>query len=182
MDFNKHSNLTGAHAFLSASKHHWVNYDDEKLIATWASSQAAAHGTRLHEFARQAIELGVNLPRSNKTLNLYVNDAIGFKMSPEVVLFYSVNSFGTADAMCFRRNKLRIHDLKTGVSPASMTQLEIYTALFCLEYGFKPGEIDVELRIYKQDEILVHVPEVERIAYIMDRIVYFDRVIEGLKG
>lgn len=182
MDFNTHSNLTGAHAFLSASKHHWVNYDDEKLIATWASSQAAAQGSRLHDFARQAIELGVNLPRTNKTLNMYVNDAIGFKMSPEVVLFYSINSFGTADAIVFRRNKLRIHDLKTGVSPVSMTQLEIYTALFCLEYGYKPSEIEVELRIYKENEILVHEPEIERITHIMDRIVYFDRVIEGLKG
>ena len=181
MDFNKHSNLTGAHAFLSASKHHWVNYDDEKLIATWASSQAAAQGTRLHEFAHQAIELGVNLPRSNKTLNLYVNDAIGFKLSPEQVLVYSMNVFGTADAIGLRGRTLRIHDLKTGEKPGDFRQLKIYAALFCLEYGERPGELDIELRIYQNDEVQVYIPPVEDVAELMSRIITFDKVIERLK-
>jgi hypothetical protein len=33
--FNKHSNLAGQHAFLSASKYHWVNYTDQKLDASF---------------------------------------------------------------------------------------------------------------------------------------------------
>lgn len=182
MDFNKHSALQGMHSFLSASKYHWVNYDDQKLLDTWRTSQAAARGTALHAFAADAIKLGIKLPRSAQTLNLYVNDAIGFKMTPEQVLFYSPNCFCTADAISFRRSKLRVHDLKTGSSPVSMTQLEIYAAVFCLEYGHRPGEIEIELRIYKDDEVLVHEPETERIAYIMDKIVAFDRLINSMRS
>ena len=182
MDFNDHSKLSGMHAFLSASNYHWVNYTDEKLIDVFRNSQMAALGTKYHNFARDAINLGVKLPRSAKTLNAYINDAIGYRMTPEQVLFYSSNCFGTADTISFRNNFLRIHVLKTGVSPVSMTQLEVYVALFCLEYGFRPGEIDVELRIYQSDEIIVHVPETERIVYIIDRIVAFDKLIESLKS
>ena len=181
MDFNKHSNLAGLHATLSASKYHWVNCDEEKMAQVFMTAQAAARGTALHEFARQAITLGVKLPRSPKTLNMYVNDALGFRMEPEQVLFYSINCYGTADAISFRSNKLRIHDLKTGTTACSMTQLEIYAALFCLEYNYRPGEIEYELRIYKEDEIAVHVPEADRIAHIMDRIITFDKLIESLK-
>jgi hypothetical protein len=138
-------------------------------------------GTRLHSFACECIELGQKLPRKKKTLNLYVNDAIGYKMTPEQPLYYSENCFGTADAIAFRNDFLRIHDLKTGSSPASMAQLEIYTALFCLEYGIKPTEIGKELRIYQSDEVLVHEPENDRIFLIMDKIVYFDKCINKLK-
>ena len=35
MNFNKHSDLEGCHAFLSASKYHWINYDDEKLVTAY---------------------------------------------------------------------------------------------------------------------------------------------------
>ena len=42
MKFNDHSRLEGAHAFLSASKYHWVNYDDAKLIESYRTAQAAA--------------------------------------------------------------------------------------------------------------------------------------------
>ena len=118
---------------------------------------------------------------TKKTLNLYVNDAIGFKMETEQTLYYSDNCFGTADAISFKQNMLRIHDLKTGVSPRSMRQLEIYTALFCLEYGKNPNEIDVELRLYQTDEVLIHVPAPEDILYIMEKIITFDKKIEQLK-
>lgn len=63
-------------------------------------------------------------------MNMYVNDAISFRMVPEQILFYSENCFGTADTIVFRNGTLRIHDLKTGVVPAHMEQLEIYAALF----------------------------------------------------
>lgn len=182
MQFNRHSNLEGQHAFLSASSHHWVNYDLDKLILVWRNMQAKERGTRLHDFARRAIELGIKLPRSQNALNRYVNDAIGFRMTPEQVLYYSVNCFGTADAISFRDNMLRIHDLKTGTTPVSMVQLEIYASLFCLEYHFKPDQIRMELRIYQGDEVVVHEPDPKDILGIMDRIELFDREIERIKA
>lgn len=181
MNFNKHYSLEGKHAFLGASKYHWVNYDNEKIADSFMKYQATLKGTVLHEFAAQCITLGQKLPKTQKTLNMYVNDAIGFKMQPEQVLYYSDNCFGTADAIIFRNNLLRIHDLKTGVTKAHMEQLEIYAALFCLEYNKKPGEIDIELRIYQNNEIVIHHPTAEDILPIMDKIVTFDKIIEKLK-
>lgn len=182
MQFMPHFELAGLHAFLSASKSSWVNYDDEKLDYTYATALAARKGTELHEFAAQAIKLGIKLPANRKTMSMYVNDAIGYRMTPEQVLKYSENAFGTADAISFRKNVLRIHDLKTGVGTCSMKQLEIYVAFFCLEYRVKPGEIDIELRIYQNDDVEVHHPEVEDIAHIMDKIIAFDTRINILKA
>ena len=102
-------------------------------------------------------------------------------MDTEVVLYYSDRFFGTADAICFRKNILRIHDLKTGSVGKiehHIEQLEIYAALFCLEYKVKPGEIEIELRVYKNDEVLVHKPTAEDILPIMDKIVHLDRLFE----
>lgn len=181
MQFNNHRNLEGCHAFLGASKYHWINYDEEKLIYSYNRYLATLRGTTLHDFAAQCIKLGQKLPKSKKTLNMYVNDAIGFKMTPEQPLYYSENCFGTADSICFRNNLLRIHDLKTGTTPAHMEQLMIYAALFCLEYKIKPGEIDIELRIYQSDEILYANPTAEDILPIMDKIQKFSKVISNIK-
>lgn len=181
MNWNRHSNLEGQHAFLSASNYHWINYDEDKVADTYARWRAAQRGTLLHAFAAQCINLGQKLPRSDKTLNMYVNDAIGYKMTPELLLYYSTNCFGTADTISFRNNFLRIHDLKTGEIPAHIEQLMVYAALFCLEYGVKPNEIDMELRIYQNDQVLCHNATVEDIVPIMDRIVTFDRVINNMK-
>lgn len=181
MRFNRHSNLEGQHAFLGASKYHWINYSDEKVAESFSKFIAVQKGTVLHEFAAQCIRLGQKLPRSNKTLNMYVNDAIGFKMIPEQPLYYSDNCFGTADTIAFRKNFLRIHDYKSGVIPARMEQLKIYAALFCLEYDIKPSTIDIELRIYQNDEIVADNPETEEIVRIMDKIVSFDKIIDNLK-
>lgn len=181
MKFNNHSQLSGAHAFLSASKYHWLNYSPDKLIETFRTAQAAAKGTRLHELAAEHIRLKMRMPRNKVTFNNYVNDAIGFRMTPEQVLFYSVNCFGTADAISFDKGLLRIHDLKTGVHPAKIDQLMIYAALFCLEYDERPGGINYELRIYQNDDIQVANPEGEDIARIMDTIIQFDKLIEKIK-
>ena len=181
MKFNQHYNLEGCHAFLGASKYHWINYDETKLEETYKRFLATQRGTKLHEFAKECIELGVKLQRSKKTLNMYVNDAIGYKMTPEQVLYFSDNCFGTADAISFRNNLLRIHDLKTGEIPAHMEQLEVYAALFCLEYHMQPSKIGMELRIYQNDEIIIHQPTVEDIAPIMDKIITFDKRLEELK-
>lgn len=181
MNFNKHLNLEGQHAFLGASKYHWINYDEGKIAEAYSKFLAAQKGTELHEFAAQCIRLGQKLPKSKKSLNMYVNDAIGYKMTPEQTLFYSENCFGTADAIGFRDGFLRIHDLKTGATPAKMEQLEIYAALFCLEYRMKPGEIAMELRLYQSDEVIVHEPTVEDIAPIIDKIITFDKIIAKIK-
>lgn len=181
MNFNKHLELEGLHAFLGASKYHWINYDDEKLEDSFLKAMAKQKGTQLHDFACQCIKLGIKLPKTTKTLNMYVNDAIGYKMTPEQPLFYSINCFGTADAISFKRNLLRIHDLKTGVTPASMHQLEIYASMFCLEYDVNPNDINMELRIYQNDAIQILEPKKEDILYIMNKIVTFDRKIERIK-
>lgn len=181
MHFIKHSDLEGQHAFLGASKYHWINYSDEKIAESYSKHLATLKGTELHEFAANAIRLGIKLPKSKKTLNMYVNDAIGFNMTPEQPLYYSDNCFGTADSICFRDNLLRIHDLKTGATPTHMEQLMIYTALFCLEYKMKPGNIGIELRIYQNDEILYHQPTAEDIVPIIDKIITFDKIISKLK-
>jgi hypothetical protein len=141
-------------------------------------------GTRLHEVVCEAIRLGIKLPvtkTNRKTLNMYVNDAIGFKMETEQTLYYSENCFGTADAISFKQNILRIHDLKTGTTPASVIQLEIYTALFCLEYNINPNDIEIELRLYQNDEVIIHDPVRENILYIMQKIIDFDKEIDKMK-
>lgn len=181
MIFNQHSALSGKHAFLSPSNYHWLNYDPQKLEARYFTVMAARRGTDLHDLAHEAIRLNVKLAKSNQALSTYVNDAIGYKMVCEQPLYYSDNCFGTADTMSFRRNKLRIHDLKTGVTATSEKQLEVYAALFCLEYGADPFEIEIELRIYQRDEVRVYEPIPEGLLAIMDKIIEFDLQIEAIK-
>lgn len=181
MQFNNHYNLRGCHAIFPASQSSWLRYDNEKAIEVYSNRKAAELGTKLHEWAKTTIDLGIKQPRSKKTLYAYVNDAIGFKMDTEVVLFYSERFFGTADAISFRNNVLRIHDLKTGKGQVHMEQLMVYAAYFCLEYRIKPGEIEIELRIYQNDEILYHKPTAEDILPIMDRIVTLDKIFAKLE-
>lgn len=180
MNWNEHSNLRGLHApILCASQSAWLNYDEEKFVNRCISNAAKERGTRLHKLAEDLISLNEKLPRQKKTLNMYVNDAIGFRMKPEQVLYYSHNCFGTADAISFKDKKafLRIHDLKTGIKvPAKLTQLEVYAALFCLEYDIRPADIEIELRIYQFDDILVGNPTAENIVPIMDQIVMADKL------
>lgn len=182
MNFVKHFNLIGKHAFLGASNYHWINYDKEKLIKTYNNFLAKQRGTELHDFACTCIKLRQKLPRSKRTLNSYVNDAIGFRMTPEQPLYYSDNCFGTADAIAFDNDFLRIHDLKTGETPASMSQLKIYSALFCLEYRYEPKDIQIELRIYQLDDVQIEVPDPNEIKDIMKKIIEFDREIDLLRS
>lgn len=181
MNFKEHSDLIGQHAFLSPSKYHWINYDDNKLEGAFTRAQAVRIGVELHEFAFHAIRLGIKLPRSPKTLNMYINDAIGFGLTPEQPLYYSENCFGTADAIGFKRKTLRVHDLKTGVIAGSIHQLEIYAALFCLEYDVNPNDITILLRIYQNDDFYEEESLPENIFYIMEKIVTFDKMIEKIK-
>lgn len=184
MRFNKHSNLEGAHAFLSGSKYHWIYYDDNKIAESYRKANAVEMGTRLHALASELINLGIKLPKSNSiTLNMFVNDCIGHRMTSEQPLYFSELCFGTADAISFneKTNLLRIFDLKTGETPAHMEQLEIYAALFCLEYNKKPRDIDIELRIYQSGEIIKHTPDADKINDIIDRIITADKIIRHIK-
>ena len=181
MKFNNHYKLNGLHAIFPASQSSWLRYDDDKAVEVYSNRKAAELGTKLHQWAKDTIDLGIKQPKSKKTIYQYVNDAIGFKMDTEVVLFYSERFFGTADAISFRNGVLRIHDLKTGKTPVHMEQLMIYAALFCLEYRFKPGEIEMELRIYQNDEILYHNPTADEIAPIMDRIIHLDKLFAKME-
>lgn len=142
---------------------------------------AVQRGNELHAFAHEAIRLGIKLPRTASTLNMYINDAIGYRMSPEQVLYYSTNCFGTADAIGFKKGLLRVHDLKTGGAPTSERQLEVYAALFCLEYRMTPFEIGIELRIYQANEARIYEPDPDDLMHLMDKIVVFDRKIEEIK-
>lgn len=182
MNFNEHSELSGRHAFLSPSNYHWINYDEDKLALRYRSFRAAQHGTDLHNFAHEAIRLGINLPDEEKTLNMYVNDGISFGMTVEQSLYYSPNCFGHADTMSFVEDVLRISDLKTGIHGASEHQLEVYAALFCLEYIHTPFEIEIELRIYQNDQVLGFKPYPQAIERIMNKIVMFDQAIEDMKA
>lgn len=184
MRFNEHFRLKDKHSFMSPSSHSWVNYDEQKMDARIHASFAARRGTDLHDVAQRLIKLGVKLPDTQETINAYVNDCIGFRMTPEQTLYYSDNCFGTADAIGFRQNKLRIFDLKTGINKTSMMQLLVYAALFCLEYDFKPTVIEVELRIYQNDEIYVEEDQdyiILEVTRIMSQIITFDARIKEME-
>ena len=206
MNFNKHSEYEGKHSILGASKHSWLNYDDDKIVQSYISSFAVPIGTLTHEYAkdkifyRQPMEdnrseknaLLLHLLKNGIPYNVinvdslfynllpYVNDAIGFKMTPEQVLYYSDYAFGTADAISYSRNMLRIHDLKTGASPVSMDQLMIYAAWFYLEYkkevNFQKSR--TELRIYQNQEVVCHTPTTAEIYDIMEKVMHGVAVIE----
>lgn len=183
MKFYDHRNLSGLHAPFTASQSSWLRYDDDKVVEVYANKKAAEMGTRLHEWAAETIKLGLKQPRSKTTICAYVNDAIGFHMEPEVVLYYSDRFFGTADTICFRNGVLRIHDLKTGKVGKienHMDQLEVYAALFCLEYKVKPSDIRIELRVYKCDEVFTWNPTAEDIVPIMDKIVHLDKLLDKI--
>lgn len=209
MLWNDHSRdiPKGAHAFLGASKYSWLNYDAEDLENAWKRQYAQSMGTALHELAANLIENRIKIGLKDKNIVLlhllnsgiprnvidldrilenlipYVTDGIGFRMKVEQPLMYSENVYGTADSIIFdeRKQLLRIHDYKSGVTPAHLEQLEIYAALFCLEYEFKPGEIGFELRIYQDGDQLIGKPEADNILPTMDKIVTFDKMIEGFK-
>lgn len=205
MIFNQHSDLEGRHAFLSPSKYSWLNYDQDKIDEAYRRQYAAQMGTVLHDLAHRCIVNKIRLNKSDRHLVLltllengipqglinandilstlvpFVNDALGFQMDSEVVLYYSENAFGTTDAIAYKNNVLRIHDYKSGVTQVHMEQLYIYAALFCLEYDYKPEKMKIELRIYQSGEVLYDEPDPEVIRAIMNKIVDSDRRLRKLK-
>lgn len=183
MRLNKHSDLEGKHAFLAPSSPAWLRYDDQKLERRYTEHIAHILGTKEHEYAKQAIELGHRQADEQKTVNMYINDCIGFRMKPEVVLYWSPFCFGSADALGFSRSEmtLRISDLKTGKTATTFDQLIVYCALFCLEYEFpRPWEILFELRIYQNNKIKYMEPDPDEVFRAMDRILTGSRLLEEI--
>lgn len=180
--WNAHKNLKDKHAILGASNYHWLNYDEDRIRDAYGRMKMKERGTRMHALAAEHIDLRIKMPDNDISFNRYVNDGIAFRMNAEVILYYSEFCFGTADSISFRKNKLRIHDLKTGAIPASMRQLEIYAALFCLEYGYRPGEIEIELRLYQNDEIEKEIAGPEIILPIMDKMQTNTKILQSLGG
>lgn len=171
-----------SHSIFPASSYHWLNYPLEKMLLVYQKKTSQEMGVRLHTLAAMLIENKQPLPDVKKTLNMYVNDAIQFGMIPEKQLYYSEEFRGTADAITVDNGILRIHDLKTGATKASIHQLEIYAALFCLDFGCIPGDFDsIELRIYQNNEIIVGTPDTDVIAPIIDKIITVDKLIRSLE-
>lgn len=196
MQFNNHEKLEGRHAFLGASNFRWINWDEETLEKRYYGQYSTTLGTAIHALAQSLIRSRMRLRKTDKNVvqlylyqqgiprgaynpedilsNLapFVNDAIGYHMYSEVILYYSMQSFGTADAISFNEKEkiLRIHDLKTGLTKTHMEQLLVYAALFCLEYRKKPQDFKTELRIYQNDEVLIYEPdaaEIEKFMYFI---------------
>lgn len=182
MRFKKHLHLEGQHAFLSPSTYHWINYDDEKLAFRYKTLRAALEGMEQHRYAAIAIEERSVQDNEATTVGMYINQCIQYRMVPEVVLYYSPNAFGTVDAIAYRYGILRISDLKTGVTKAYEHQLEVYAALFCLEYEIDPFRVrGIELRIYQDSTCRYYQGDPELISRIMAKIVRFDQLLNHLR-
>lgn len=186
MEWHSHPRLEGSHAVLSPSNYHWLNDSEEKLLARLANAEAAARGTRLHDLAARNIADGITLAMDGRypVIARYVNDAIKYGMVPEQMLMYSMYCYGTTDAISFDAGEmfLRIHDLKTGVSKASFDQLYVYAGLFCLEYDFKPFEIQGQLRIYQHEEPEYCDVDQGYLAWVYDRIRTINAIVESRMG
>lgn len=196
MQWNDHHQLEGKHAFLGASNFHWINWNDETFENRYYGQFSTSIGTAIHALAHDCIVSRTKLTKHDTHLiditlyhayipkdaydpnlilnNLipFVNDALGFHMSSEILLYYNAYCFGTSDAISFdEKNKiLRIHDLKTGTTPTHMEQLLIYAALFCLEYHKDPHHFNTELRIYQNYNVLIDNPSADEIEHYMDLI------------
>ena len=203
MQWNDHKQLEGKHAFLGASNFHWVNWNDQIFENRYYSQFSTTIGTAIHALAHDCILNRTKLNKHDRHLieitlyhayipkdaydpddiliNLipFVNDAIGYHMSSEILLYYNNYCFGTCDAISFSEKEriLRIHDLKTGTTTAHMEQLLIYAALFCLEYHKNPHQFKTELRIYQNFNIVVEEPDANDIETFMNLIQERSRTI-----
>lgn len=181
MIWKSYSHLKNSHAFLAPSRYHWLNYSEDKLIQTYKNHKKVGLGTEYHEVASRLINLAIRLPNTAASFNSFVNDAIGYKMDSEVLLYYSPNCYGTVDAISFNKGLLRIHDLKTGTAGTSMNQLLIYASLFVLDYGVSTRELKgVELRIYQNSEVTEFFPSPKEVFAVVSVIVRSDKIINKI--
>lgn len=179
MRFNQHYlRKDTPHARLSASKYSWLNYDEDKLVESIMAQKATEVGTKRHLMAKHMIEEGIRAEDIPQTFNMYVNDCIGFRMTAEVILFVNEFCFGTADALSFRADTLRVFDYKSGVTVASFKQLLIYAAMFCLEYQMNPFQIKIEMRIYQNNEIREEIADPDDVSHIIAQINWATKLIQ----
>lgn len=203
----------GSHAAFSPSNPGWVNDKEiDDVFKRYTSSKATLIGTEVHEEAAECILTKTKYSKKEavkvltKRLVLsgvsrsafdpeflavnfvnFVNDAIGYDMVPEKALYYSKWCAGTTDAIMFDEKKkiLRIHDLKTGITPAKFLQLEVYASLFYLEYGkilgVNPGNVQTELRIFQGGEVNEEFPTAEILVPIMDSIMWHTDVMRKIE-
>lgn len=181
MRWNNHWQTEGKHAFLGASKYHWIRYDLEKMKRIWENKFKSEKGTRLHKLAAFCIKERTKLQENGTTLSMFVNDSIGYRMTPEQVLMYNDDCFGTPDSIGFHKRVLRVFDLKTGEHAGSFDQPKIYCALFCLEYEVNPYDIEMIMRIYQYDQIFEEIADPKEIKEIMDTIESFTKEIEKMR-
>lgn len=185
MQWNDHWRIEGKHAYLGASKYHWIRYDMSKLRKHFENHKKAQEGDELHALAAVLIKKRIKQVRDGSTFRTYVNDAIGFRMDVEVPLFYTDDMFGTADAISFRDHILRIHDLKTGSFPGKMDQLKVYAVFFFLEYGkllkIKPHDIEIILRLYQNDQIIQLIADPDEIVALMEHAKTCAAEVERMK-
>lgn len=182
MEWNNHKNLDGLHAFLSPSGYSWLNYSPEKMANTWRNHKKKEHGTYIHDLAHRMIITRTKARDLKKAFNMFVNDAIGYGMDSEILLYYSPHCFGTADAIKYDKKEklLRVHDLKTGTAKPSFKQLYIYCALFCLEYKRKPERLRFECRIYQGNGCVIEEVDPQIVADIMVQIKEMSAIIDDL--
>lgn len=204
MRWNDHSNLKNTHALFSPSTGGWEKYDQDRLQERYYTSFATTIGTAIHDEAMWHInkkilvkatakgELKLSLYKNPsipddiidvldfdpifKNYMAYVNDAIGYRMDAEVILYSNDLCYGTTDAISYSNDFLRIHDLKTGVTPAHMEQLFKYAALFCHEYKTDPHKIDMEFRIYQLNDIIVANPTGDDIMPFIDQVTQINKL------
>lgn len=195
--WNIHKEYEGKHALMGASNPHWLNYDSKAFENKYYSRYSQEIGTALHQLAHDCIVGRIKLSKHDthlvemalfkafipkdaydpniilKTLMPFVNDAIGFHMSSEILLFVNEFCFGTTDAIVYNEYEkiLRIHDYKSGSIPGKIEQIYIYMAMFCIEYNIDPRKLNlIEARIYQNCECLIDNPPAEVILNIINII------------
>lgn len=154
--------------------------DAAKSIKTMIFQKYFDERFGLSDFGRTLLQHLKYMPSDvYKTVKAYVNDSISDFMMPEEILEYSMNFFGTCDALNYNESKseLRIYDLKTGIRPAKVEQLLIYAALYCLKNHVDPFDITTELRIYQNCDVLIDNPDPNDIRVAMDSIIRFDNLM-----
>lgn len=210
--FNKHPEIKdGEHAIFAPSKKYLSRgLTEEQIYNILYSMYAAQIGILIHELCSQLIEekqpirkdamrsmiyhtlYQAKIPialiqpeRYIDTVVPYVKDAIGYDLIPEQRIVYQYPiAWGTADAIKFNPTKceLRIHDLKTGKTPASLDQLIEYAAYFYLEYHIKPGDCKTILSIYQNGEVITGYPTASDILPIMDNAVALTKYVQNTYG
>lgn len=181
MDYDRHSNLKGTHATFSGSNWHWITKSDEEIFTYIENLRAKQIGTELHELAENIIKHKIKVANIKSTFYMYCRDAVGFRMEPEVCVYYSDNFYGFADSLLYDEKKriLRIFDLKTGKNVAHMEQLYVYAAFFCLEHNINPYDIQCELRIYQNNEVRIEEGDPDTILTFMEKTRHIQRLLES---